>query len=134
MTDENQLDWGGMGCGVGCLEELDSNDHWRFLMDLTDMSEWRFILFTEEPSGGAGCIIGVQYSDDNMVNWKGLDNGVVGSMSTAVNDCSVIQTHSVTGWNPLNITAQADVRIRIVAEASAGLSADLAILEVQFRT
>ena len=134
FTDDDKLDWGGIGCGVGCIEEFDGDNNYRFLMDLIDMKEWRFILRTESPSGGAGCVMGVQYSNDNMANWRGLDNGVVDSMSTAVNDCSVTETYTVTAWSPLNVTAQADVWMRIVVEASSGNSADLGTLEVQFRS
>ncbi len=133
-SNESQIDWAGnVGCGIGCIEEFDQNDHYRPMRDLTDMTEWRFISFFESPAGGAGCLITVQYSDDNQANWRGMDNGIVDSMSTNSNDCSVIQTYTVSPWSPLNATAQSDVWLRIVAEGPNNSSADIGTIEVQFR-
>ena len=135
VSDESQIDWAGdVGCGVGCIEELDQNDHWRTIRDLTDMTEWRFISFFEAPNGGVGCVITPQFSPDNLAPWSGLDNGLANSLSTTVNDCSVSQTYTVSPWSPLNITAQSDVWLRIVAEGPDTNSADIGTLEVQFRS
>jgi len=135
FSDENKLDWGGdVGCGVGCIEELDQNDHYRTIRDLIDMKEWRFILFMESPAGGAGCVMTVQYSTANTDPWRGLDNGIANSLSTNVNDCSVSETYTVSPWSPLNVTAQADVWLRIAAEGPDTNDADIGTIEVQFRS
>jgi len=135
VSDEAKLDWEGfVGCGVGCIEELDENSNYRTIRDLTDMSEWRFISIIEDPDGDAGCVMTVQYSPDNLAPWSGLDNGLANSLSTNVNDCSVINTSTVSPWSPLNATAQTDVWLRIVAEGPNTGNADIGTLEVQFRS
>jgi len=135
LSDEPQIDWGGLlGCGLGCIEELDQNDHWRTMKDLTDMTEWRFISFIEGPNGGANCLLTAQFSPDNSAPWSGLDNGLPNSLSTNANACSASQTYTVSPWSEINITARTDVWLRIAAEGENSISTDLGTIEVQFRS
>lgn len=133
-VDEPRLDWQNIGGPAGAVEPIDNSDHWQTMMDLTDMTEWRFILHTENAAGGPGCAVGVQYSTDNRVTWRGLDNGVVDSLSTNVNTCTVAATYSVTAWVPLNITAQSDVWLRVAGVGDNAADPDFTAIETQFRS
>jgi len=124
------MDWDDM---PAALTEFNGNANYRTILDLTEMQQWRFFSRSEDGAGTATCELGVQYSTDN-VNWNGLDNGILNSMSTARNSCDLIG-YFVTAWSPLNVTAQADVWIRAVGQGGDGsANPDFGTLQVQFRS
>jgi len=130
-SDDGQVDWDNMPLA---LTEWQNDPDWRTMLDLTDMSQWRFLSRSSNAAGTVTCAVGVQYSTDNGVTWSGLDNGIVGSMSTAQNSCDVIG-YFVTAWSPLNVTAQADVWIRAVGQGGNGAAdPDFGTVQVQFRS
>lgn len=131
MSDEGQIDWTNMPLA---LTEFDSDPDWRTMLDLTDMSQWRFISRSANAAGTTDCVLGVQYSTDDGTTWFGLDNGIINSMSMARNSCDVAG-YFVTAWSPLNVTAQADVWIRVVGQGGDG-AADpgFGTVQVQFRS
>ena len=133
--DEGTLNWNNMGSGAGIPEEYDSNDNYRTIIDLTDMSQWRFVLSTEDNDGTPICEMGVQYSTAGSGGpWRGIDNGNVGFLSTVSNPCDVI-SRTVTPWTDLNATAQADVWLRIAGIDNGAGSTDVQFgtVQVQFR-
>jgi len=131
--DDGSLDWTNIGGAGGTFEELDNNNNYRNKLDLTDMSEWRFVLFTQAPNGGPGCFMGVQYSPDNSDPWRALDNGVTDAISTAASSCSATNTYTVTAWSPINTTAQSDVWLRVGAVGDNSADPDFGSIHVQFR-
>ena len=123
-----------MGAGAGVIEELDNNPNFRMLLDLTDMSQWRFIARIADNDGTAICRIGVQYSTDDFGTWRGLDNGKAGTLNTASHPCAVAGWE-VTAWTDLNDTAQADVWLRIagIDDGAASTDVQFGTIQVQFR-
>jgi len=136
VSDETVLDWDNMGSGAGIIEEIDEGDaNWRTILDLTDMSQWRHVDHLDNSVGTAICVTGVQYSTDNGVTWRGLDNGVAGSLSTATNSCDTAGFF-VTAWSPLNNTAKSDVLLRIggIDTGGGAVDVDFGTIQVQFRS
>ena len=134
--DEATLNWGNMGAGAGVPEELDNNDNYRTIFDLIDMKEWRFVTHTADGDGTPICEMGVQYSTDGSGGpWRGLDNGNAGALSTVSNPCDVV-AHTVSAWTALNVTAQADVWLRIAGIDNGAGSTDVQFgtIQVQFRS
>jgi hypothetical protein len=114
--------------------EFDGNADHRVMLDLTDMTEWRLFHRSADSAGTADCVLGVQYSTDDGTTWQGLDNGVVGSMSTATNSCDVVGYY-VTPWLSLDVTAQDDVFLRLVSTGGNGVAdPDFGTIQVQFRS
>jgi hypothetical protein len=114
--------------------EFDGNADHRVILDLTDMSEWRLLDRSADSAGTADCVLGAQYSTDDGTTWQGLDNGIVGSMSTATNSCDVVGYY-ITAWSPLNVTAQAEVFLRLVSSGGNGAAdPDFGTVQVQFRS
>ena len=131
LTDEGNIAWTNIGPGI---EELDNNNQYRTILDLSDMTEWRLVLHVNDPAG-VTCAIGAQYSTDGGATWLGLDNGNAGVLSTSTLPCTPDESHLVTGWNSLSATAQSDVWTRI-AGTGAGAADDpqFGTLELQFRS
>lgn len=131
VSDRDQNKWDNKAAG---LQEYDGDDNWRTRIVLTDMLQWRLIHHSDDDSGTADCVIGVQYSTDGGTTWRGLDNGVVGLLSTNTNSCDV-EGNFVSGWATLDATAQADVWLRIAGTGGDG-AADprFGTIQVQFRT
>ncbi len=116
------------------LTELDGNADHRVMLDLTDMTEWRLVDRSNDSAGTAACVLGVQYSTNGGTTWLGLDNGIVGSLSTATNSCDVLGYY-ITAWSPLNVTAQTDVFLRVAGQGGDGVAdPDFGTIEVQFRS
>jgi hypothetical protein len=116
------------------LTELDGNVDHRVVLDLTDMTEWRLVDRSNDSAGTAACVLGVQYSTDSGTTWQGLDNGIVGSLSTATNSCDVLGYY-ITAWSPLNVTSQADVFLRVAGQGGDGvLDPDFGTIQLQFRS
>ena len=116
------------------LTEFDGNADHRVMLDLTDMTEWRLIDRSNDNAGTAACVIGAQYSTDGGTTWRGLDNGVAGSLSTATNPCDVIGYY-ITAWTPLDVTAQADVFLRLAGQGGDSVQdPDFGTVQVQFRS
>jgi hypothetical protein len=132
---EDPLVWNNMGSGAGVADELDDNSDHRAIIDLIDMKEWRIISISVDSQGSAICELGVQYSTDNMVTWRGLDNGNVASLSTASTPCDTAG-HYVSSWTSINATAQADVWLRIAGTDNdgGGTDPDFGNIQVQFRS
>ena len=132
---EDPLVWNNMGSGAGVADELDDNSDHRAIIDLIDMKEWRIISISLDSQGSAICELGVQYSTDNMVTWRGLDKGNVASLSNASTPCDT-SGHYVSSWASINATAQADVWLRIAGTDNngGGTDPDFGNIQVQFRS
>ena len=127
--------WFSMGSGAGIADELDDNSRHRAMIDLIDKKEWRIVIIVIDSEGSAICELGVQYSTDNFVTWRGLDNGIAAALSTTSNPCDVAG-HYVSNWTSLNATAQSDVWLRIAGTDDGGGTTDPALgnIQVQFRS
>ncbi len=132
---EDPLVWNNMGSGAGIADELDDDSDHRAIIDLIDMKEWRIISISVDNQGSAICELGVQYSTDNMVTWRGLDNGNAASLSTTSTPCDTAG-HYVSSWASINATAQADVWLRIAGTDNngGGTDPDFGNIQVQFRS
>lgn len=115
-------------------EYEDNQDRRRSQLDLSDMTEWRFIIKTESNNGSVLCVMGVQYSTDAGATWNGLDNGIAGLMSTVTHSCDAIVPLQISGWTPLNITARSDVFVRVVGDDIADTDPTFGLVEVHFRS
>ncbi len=135
ISTENVMVWLSMGSGAGIADELDDNSRHRAMIDLIDMKEWRLLTISADSDGSAICELGVQYSTDNFVTWRGLDNGIAAALSTTSNPCAS-SGHYVSNWASLNATAQSDVWLRIAGTDDNGGSTnpDFGNIQVQFRS
>ncbi len=135
ISTESAMVWLSMGSGAGIADELDDNSNHRAMIDLIDMKEWRLLTISADSDGSAICELGVQYSTDNFVTWRGLDNGIAAALSTTSNPCDVAG-HYVSNWVSLNATAQSDVWLRIAGTDDNGGSTnpEFGNIQVQFRS
>jgi len=133
--DEGTLNWNNMGGPGSTIEEMDNNNQYRTMLDLIDMKEWRFITRIHDADGTPICVIGVQYSVDNSDPWNGLDDGIPNTLNSNPTPCDEI-AYIVSPWAPLNVTAQADVWLRIAGIDNNAGSTDVAFgtIQVQFRS
>jgi hypothetical protein len=131
QSDQAVNTWTNMPLAV---TEFDGLAIFRTRIDLSDMAQWRLFDTTTNALGTAACRIGAQCSTDNGVTWRALDNGVVGAISTATNSCNLTGDF-ITAWSPLNVTAQADVFIRVVGAGGDGVAdPPLGRVQLQFRS
>ena len=129
--DEPSITWNNM---PAAFTEFDGNTNHRHMIDLTDMTEWRWIQVIVDSAGANTCELGAQYSTDGGTTWRGLDNGIVDSMNTNTISCDNAGSF-VLAWTPLNITAQTDVWLRLVGQGGNGaLDPDFGTTQLQFRS
>jgi len=112
----------------------DNNDRHRTMLDLTDMTEWRLVIQVDDDDGSPACVMGAQYSTDAGVTWFGLDNGIVGVMSTVTNSCNDGVPLLVSAWTLLDETAMSDVLLRIVGDDDDDNDPQFGTVELQFRS
>ncbi len=106
----------------------------RTQIDLSDMTQWRLFDTTTTALPPVTCSIGAQYSTDNGVTWRALDNGTIGRISNSRNSCDLAGDF-ITAWSPLNSTAIADVFIRVVGQGGDGaIDPPFGHIQLQFRS
>lgn len=130
LSDQAANQWVNMPAVV---TEFDSATLYRTMIDLSDMTEWRIFHRSTTGVGTAACVMGAQYSTDNGVTWMGLDNGVVGAISTSRNSCDLAGDF-ISAWASLNVTAQADVFIRVVGSDNGAADPSFGRIQLQFRS
>jgi hypothetical protein len=130
VSDETTILWNNIGPGI---EPINNLDNFRSIIDLSYMTEWRIVVHVDNNSGSAACAIGVQHSTDGGATWSGLDNGVVGSLSTNTISCDNAGD-LVTAWTEINVDAQTDVWLRVAGTDTGTQDPTLGTVQVQFRS
>jgi archaellum component FlaF (FlaF/FlaG flagellin family) len=116
------------------VTEFDGGVLFRTKIDLSDMTQWRLFDTTTNGNGLVTCILGAQYSTDNAVTWRALDNGTIGAGSAANNSCDLTGDF-ITPWTPLNSTAQSDVFVRVEGSGGNGVAnPGFGRIQLQFRS
>ena len=118
---------------AAALQELLNTPRYQTQIDLTGFSQFRYVFYVAT-IGTAGSITGFQYSDDGGATWKGLDNNIAGSLSTATFSDNTIGL-KIGVWTDLATGAQSDIRLRVAGSGGDGaLDPAYGTMQIQFRS